>query len=94
MLFRRTRSKPSRTDPPARRIPDPFEDWRRCEKKVTRAWKAWQALGTRDEDGSRFHALMNALADEERAAAAVQRALLNSSSWGGGARRPSWNRPS
>jgi len=54
-----------------------LEHWRRCEQRVMRAWNAWQAADRRD-DGLRYRAFMNTLAEEERAAAEVERRAVSS----------------
>ena len=47
-------------------------EWRRSAQRVTRAWNAWLAAESRDR-GVRYRAFVAALADEERAAAEVER---------------------
>ncbi len=49
-----------------------FERWRQSEQRVTSAWNAWQA-GDRAESGDHYDALMDALAEEEEAAAEIER---------------------
>ena len=49
-----------------------LQDWRRSAQRVTRAWNAWLAADRRDR-AMRYHAFVAALADEERAAAEVER---------------------
>jgi hypothetical protein len=49
-----------------------LQDWRRSAQRVTRAWNAWLAADRR-ERAIRYHAFVAALADEERAAAEVER---------------------
>ena len=49
-----------------------LQDWRRSAQRVTRAWNAWLAAETRDR-AIRYRVLVAALADEERAAAEVER---------------------
>jgi hypothetical protein len=51
-----------------------LQEWRRSAQRVTRAWKAWLAAEGRDR-GVRYHAFAAALADEERAAAEVERMI-------------------
>jgi hypothetical protein len=52
----------------------PLQDWRRSAQRVTRAWNAWLAAASRDAD-VRYRAFVAALADEERAAAEVERVI-------------------
>jgi hypothetical protein len=52
-----------------------LEQWRRCEQRVNRTWNAWQASSHRDS-GRLYSAFVNALAEEERAAAEVQRRAM------------------
>jgi heme oxygenase len=47
-------------------------EWRRAAQRLTRAWNAWLAVGGSDR-GVRYRAFEAALADEERAAAEVER---------------------
>jgi hypothetical protein len=62
-------------------LPDPAERertrllqcWRGSEQRVRRTWHAWQAAAVRDKP-ERYRAYLQALADEERAAASVQMA--------------------
>ena len=49
-------------------------EWRRSAQRVTRAWNAWLAAERRDR-GARYHALVAALADEERAAVEIKRMI-------------------
>ena len=49
-------------------------EWRRSAQRVTRAWNAWLAADRRDR-GVRYRAFVAALADEERAAAEVERMI-------------------
>jgi predicted TIM-barrel fold metal-dependent hydrolase len=49
-----------------------LQDWRRSAQRVTRAWNAWLAAERRDR-AIRYRAFVAALADEERAAAEVER---------------------
>ena len=49
-----------------------LHDWRRSAQRVTRAWNAWLAAESGDR-ASRYRAYVAALADEERAAAEVER---------------------
>jgi predicted TIM-barrel fold metal-dependent hydrolase len=49
-----------------------LQDWRRSAQRVTRAWNAWLAAESRDR-AIRYRAFVAALADEERAAAEVER---------------------
>jgi hypothetical protein len=51
-----------------------LQEWRRSAQRVTRAWNAWLAAASRDAD-VRYRAVMAALADEERAAAEVERMI-------------------
>jgi hypothetical protein len=50
------------------------ETWRGSAQRVTRAWNAWLAAD-RPERGGRYRADEEALAEEERAAARVERML-------------------
>jgi hypothetical protein len=52
----------------------PLQDWRRSAQRVTRAWNAWLAAASRDAD-VRYRAFVAALADEEQAAAEVERII-------------------
>ena len=49
-------------------------EWRRSAQRVTRAWHAWLAAESRDR-GERYRAFVAALAEEERAAAEVERII-------------------
>jgi hypothetical protein len=49
-----------------------LQDWRRSAQRVTRAWNAWLAAESRDR-AIRYSVFVAALADEERAAAEVER---------------------
>ena len=49
-----------------------LQEWRRSAQRVTRAWNAWLAAESRDR-ALRYHVFVAALADEERAAAEVER---------------------
>jgi predicted TIM-barrel fold metal-dependent hydrolase len=49
-----------------------LEDWRRSAQRVTRAWNAWLAAESREAE-ARYRAFVAALADEERAAAEIER---------------------
>ena len=49
-----------------------LQDWRRSAQRVTRAWNAWLAAESRDR-AIRYRVFVAALADEERAAAEVER---------------------
>jgi hypothetical protein len=51
-----------------------LQHWRRSAQRVTRAWNAWLAADNRDR-AIRYRALMAALADEENAAADVERMI-------------------
>ena len=51
-----------------------LQDWRRSAQRVTRAWNGWLAAESRDR-ALRYRAFVAALADEERAAAEVERML-------------------
>jgi hypothetical protein len=51
-----------------------LQEWRRSAQRVTRAWNAWLAAASRDAD-VRYRTVMAALADEERAAAEVERMI-------------------
>ena len=66
------------SDPPGDeetgRISQQSTEWRRCAQKVTRAWNEWLAAdrGVRAE---RWLCYLSALAEEERAAAALERTV-------------------
>jgi hypothetical protein len=49
-----------------------LQEWRRSAQRVTRAWNAWLAAESRDR-AIRYRVCVAALADEERAAAEVER---------------------
>jgi len=49
-----------------------LQEWRRSAQRVTRAWNAWLAAESRDR-AIRYSVFVAALADEERAAAEVER---------------------
>jgi hypothetical protein len=49
-------------------------EWRRSAQRVTRAWNAWLAADGRDR-ALRYRVFVAALADEERAAAEVERMI-------------------
>lgn len=49
-----------------------LQEWRRSAQRVTRAWNAWLAAESRDR-ALRYRVFVAALADEERAAAEVER---------------------
>ena len=49
-----------------------LQDWRRSAQRVTRAWNAWLAAETRDRP-IRYRVFVAALADEETAAAEIER---------------------
>jgi hypothetical protein len=49
-----------------------LQEWRRSAQRVTRAWNAWLAADGHDR-AIRFRIFVAALAEEERAAADVQR---------------------
>ena len=49
-----------------------LQEWRRSAQRVTRAWNAWLAAETRDRP-IRYRVFVAALADEETAAAEVER---------------------
>ena len=49
-------------------------EWRRSAQRVTRAWHAWLAAESRDR-GERYRAFEIALAEEERAAAELERII-------------------
>jgi hypothetical protein len=51
-----------------------LRDWRESAQRVTRAWSAWLAADGPDR-GWRYRAFEEALAEEERAAAEVERVL-------------------
>ena len=84
MFFRSRRRRSSQDNPRAAEhsdggIPETtlrqtrqMQEWRRSAQRVTRAWNAWLAAEGRDR-GARYHAFAAALAEEERAAAEVER---------------------
>ena len=86
MFFRSRRRRSSQDNPRAAEhsdggIPETtlrqtrqMQEWRRSAQRVTRAWNAWLAAEGRDR-GVRYHAFAAALADEERAAAEVERMI-------------------
>ena len=49
-----------------------LQEWRRSAQRVTRAWNAWLAAESRDR-AIRYRVFVAALADEEKAAAEVER---------------------
>jgi hypothetical protein len=49
-----------------------LQDWRRSAQRVTRAWNAWLAAESGDRS-IRYRVFVAALADEEKAAAEVER---------------------
>ena len=51
-----------------------LRSWRESAQRVTRAWNAWLAAEV-PERGGRYRAYEEALAEEERAAAQVERTL-------------------
>jgi len=65
-------------DPVARDTGEPrareWLAWRRCAQRVTRAWNEWLAADIRQQP-ERYRRYLSALAEEERAAAEVERAL-------------------
>jgi hypothetical protein len=60
-------------DPAERERARLLQCWRRSEQRVLRTWHAWQAAAARDKP-ERYRAYLQALADEERAAASIQMA--------------------
>jgi hypothetical protein len=46
--------------------------WRRCAQRVTRAWNEWLAADSRQRP-ARYRCYLSALAEEEQAAAEVER---------------------
>jgi hypothetical protein len=60
-------------DPAERERTHLLQCWRHSEQRVLRTWHAWQAAGARDKP-ERYRAYLQALADEERAAASIQMA--------------------
>ena len=84
MFFRSRRHRSPRGDPRAAdgtdagipeatlRQSQQLQDWRRSAQRVTRAWNAWLAAESRDRP-LRYLAFVAALAEEERAAAEVER---------------------
>lgn len=61
---------PTRETP--QRQAEQLQEWRRSAHRVTRAWNSWLAA-ERGERDARYIAYVSALADEERAAAEVNR---------------------
>jgi hypothetical protein len=51
-----------------------WETWRRCAQKVTRTWNEWLAAHGRDR-AELYRRYISALAEEERAAAGLERAM-------------------
>lgn len=83
MFFRRRQPRPVRGeapdceligdmthDTPAQQS-EQLDEWRQSAQRVTRAWNSWLAADRSDRD-ARYHALISALADEERAAAKAE----------------------
>ncbi len=64
----------ARTDETALGQTQRLIEWRRSAQRVTRAWNAWLAAEGRDR-GVRYRAFAAALADEERAAAEIERGI-------------------
>jgi hypothetical protein len=58
-------------DPAERERARVLQCWRRSEQRVLRTWHAWQAAAARDKP-ERYRAYLQALADEERAAASIE----------------------
>jgi hypothetical protein len=86
MFFRSRRRKPAYGNP---RVADTSDaeahratlrrakqlmEWRRSAQRVTRAWNAWLAAERRDRS-LRYHAFVAALAEEDRAAAELERMI-------------------
>ena len=84
MLFgwRRRRKSTSgvlhRSDPASRGVaegqPEQWQTWRRAAQRVSRAWNEWLAADGRDRL-ELYRRYVGALAEEERAAAALERVL-------------------
>lgn len=86
MFFRSRRHKPAcdnprvadhrdaGTDTATLRQTEQLMQWRRSAQRVTRAWNAWLAAERRDRS-VRYRAFVAALAEEERAAAEVERMI-------------------
>jgi hypothetical protein len=84
VLFPSRKHRPPRDNPPAAdhsdagipettlQQPEQLHEWRRSAQRVTRAWNAWLAAESRDR-AIRYSVFVAALADEERAAAEVER---------------------
>ena len=85
MFFRSSRHEPPDEDPRVAGIDvdagtdetrlrrtQQLVEWRRSAPRVTRAWNAWLAAESRDR-ALRYDVFVAALADEERAAAEVER---------------------
>ena len=58
--------------PETKRQTQQLVEWRRSAQRVTRAWNGWLAADGRDR-AIRYRVFVAALADEERAAAEVER---------------------
>ncbi len=56
---------------------DVLEHWRQCERRVIRAWHAWQAAADGHAANTRYGVFLRALEDEERAAAEIERRAAN-----------------
>ena len=86
MFFRPKRDEPAHgnpggadrnaeaTDETAAQEAQRLGEWRRSAQRVTRTWNAWLAAESRDR-GAWYGAFIAALADEERAAAELQRVI-------------------
>lgn len=84
-MFQRRRKKPPPAETPGREdrghdVPETgtereqrrlLQTWRRSEQRVMRTWQAWLAA-TAEDQSERYGAYLGALAEEERAALAVQ----------------------
>jgi hypothetical protein len=55
-----------------------LQNWRACAQRVTLAWEAWLAADRCDRGGDCYRTFVSALADEERAAAQVERSVRHS----------------
>ena len=62
-------------DPAARERARLLECWRLSEQRVLRTWHVWQAAAAPDKP-ERYRDYLRALADEERAAAAMELAVF------------------
>jgi hypothetical protein len=71
---RRARINRHGSEPTAEPQSGQLDEWRRCAQRVTRAWNAWLATDGQ-ERRAWYRAFVQALAEEERAAAEVERMM-------------------